>query len=285
MSDFFTKIVNLLANAHISSPRLEAREIMAFALNKNRSEIYSGCVIDDRQKAVVLNLVKKRIAHYPLDKLIGRKGFYKNEFITNENVLSPRPETEILVEKTLELKPKNAPTNILDLGTGSGCIIESILAERSLWRGVAVDISADALDVARKNAQLLEVDNRLRFIQASWFDDDFFAKISESFDLIVSNPPYIPRSDINMLDDEVKLYDPNPALDGGESGFDSYERIARITPQMLKNGGYILLEAGIGQAKQIAEIFEKQGLQCLEIVPDLSGIERCVILQKPVATL
>ena len=181
MSDFFTKIVNLLANAHISSPRLEAREIMAFALNKNRSEIYSGCVIDDRQKAVVLNLVKKRIAHYPLDKLIGRKGFYKNEFITNENVLSPRPETEILVEKTLELKPKNAPTNILDLGTGSGCIIESILAERTLWRGVAVDISADALDVARKNAQLLEVDNRLRFIQASWFDDDFFAKQGRVF--------------------------------------------------------------------------------------------------------
>lgn len=285
MSDFFTEIVNLLANAQISSPRLEAREIIAFVLNKNRTEIYSGSDIDDKQKEVVLNLVKKRIAHYPLDKLIGRKGFYKNEFITNESVLSPRPETELLVEKSLELKPENTPADILDLGTGSGCIIESILAERPLWRGVAVDVSAEALAVAQKNSQLLDLNNRLRFIRAGWFDTDFIAKISENFDIIVSNPPYIPHSDINKLDDEVKLHDPNLALDGGETGFDSYERIAKIAPQLLKNKGYILLEAGMGQAKQIAQLFENQGLRCLEIVSDLSGIERCVILQKQVATL
>ena len=280
MSDFFTEIVNLLATAQISSPRLEAREIFAYVLHKNVSEIYSGCAVNDKEKQKIEEVVQKRINHCPLDKIIGKKSFYKYDFFTNEYVLSPRPDTEILVEKALDLLPNDSQANILDLGTGSGCIIESILSERLKARGWAVDISSQALNVAKKNALNLHVMERLNFIQASWFEQNFLKNFSEAFQLIVSNPPYIPQNDISSLQAEVKNCDPLLALDGGESGYESYKKIAEWMPMLLKDNAYVLLEAGIGQALSIAKIFEQNGLHLIEIVPDLSGIDRCVILQK-----
>lgn len=283
MTDFFLLTVQKLAVAKIESPRLEARLLLAEVLCCKPEEIHQDIILTSKQKEQVEAMLAERLQHKPLDKILGHREFYKYDFKVDENVLSPRPDTEILVEQALDILQNIRKPKILDLGCGSGCIIESLLKDVQSALGVAVDISDKTLAVAKKNADNLELSDRLRFINASWFSSDFAEKIGDRFDIIVSNPPYIPSADIETLDDEVKKYDPLPALDGGESGFESYERIAQIAPELLQNDGIILLEAGYGQAEKIADIFTIYGFELLKIVNDLSGIKRCVILQKPVA--
>lgn len=283
MADFFSEIIQKLTTANIENPRLEARFLCAEILHKSPSEITSGETFDETQKQAVLALLEKRLAHCPLDKVLGHCNFYKSEFITNTNVLSPRPDTEILVEEAIMLIKNNKASSVLDLGTGSGCIIISLLNEFSDIKGTAVDISSEALKTANLNAVKNQVAERLTFINKSWFDDDFTATLKNKFDIITSNPPYIPSDDIKTLEPEVKNFDPMLALDGGTDGFDSYKRLAELAPELLNDNGYILLEAGINQARDIADIFKKNGLSLYAVVPDLAGIERCIILQKTVA--
>ena len=145
--------------------------------------------------------------------------------------------------------------------------------------GLAVDISAKALSVAQQNAETLGLSDRLNFLQADWFVADFIQKINRRFEIIVTNPPYIPTADIAKLDVEVKNHDPLAALDGGADGFSSYRRLAEVVPQLLTDGGYVFIEAGIGQADRIAQIFTAGGLHLHAVKKDLSGIQRCVILQ------
>jgi len=280
MENFFDFVVQSLVAAGIESPRLETRILIAEVLQCRPEDVYAGVHISAMAQQKIKTLLDKRLQHMPLDKIIGRKGFYKYDFLVDENVLSPRPETEILLEKALVLAQKMPAEKILDLGTGSGCIIISLLKELPAAQGVAVDISTKALDVAQKNAINLQVNDRLQFVNVDWFADNFLNKVGQRFDIIVSNPPYIPSEDIAELAPEVKDYDPLSALDGGVSGYDSYEKIAALALQLLADNGYILLEAGAGQAQTIADIFTKRGLHLVDIAKDLSGIERCVILRK-----
>lgn len=280
MADYFTQIVQKLVQAGIENPRLEARILLAHILHCEPDEIFTGINISPENMQRTEVLLQQRLAHKPLDKIIGKRAFYKAEFKVNEQVLSPRPDTEILVEAALEYLQNKAKPHILDLGTGSGCIIETLLQEIPDAKAIAVDISAAALQVAKENAARLKVSERLRFINADWFSADFVQQINATFDMVVSNPPYIPTAQIADLDVEVKDYDPLFALDGGTSGFDSYRRIADIAPQLLKESGYILLEAGINQAEAIRNIFIQSGLKHVKTVRDLAGIERCVIMQK-----
>ncbi|MEE6207918.1 MAG: peptide chain release factor N(5)-glutamine methyltransferase [Alphaproteobacteria bacterium] len=280
MTDYFTQIVQKLVQAGIENPRLEARILLAHILHCEPDEIFTGINISPENMQRTEVLLQQRLAHKPLDKIIGKRAFYKAEFKVNEQVLSPRPDTEILVEAALEYLQNKAKPHILDLGTGSGCIIETLLQEIPDAKAIAVDISAAALQVAKENAARLKVSERLRFINADWFSADFVQQINATFDMVVSNPPYIPTAQIADLDVEVKDYDPLFALDGGTSGFDSYRRIADIAPQLLKERGYILLEAGINQAEAIRNIFIQSGLKHVKTVRDLAGIERCVIMQK-----
>ena len=279
MNNLFLQAVQTLAEAQIENPRLETRLIFASVLHCYPSEIFQDISLTSPEIEKINDMLKQRIKHKPLDKILGHREFYKYDFIVNEDVLSPRPDTEILVEAALEILHNISNAKILDLGCGSGCIIETLLKEIPSASGCAVDISANALKIAQKNADNLAVNEHLNFINANWFTDDFTAQIGKKFDMIVSNPPYIPSADIAVLDTEVKDYDPLLALDGGQSGFESYKRIAQIAPKLLNNGGYILLEAGYGQAKQIANIFITQGFDLLKIVNDLSDIERCVVLR------
>lgn len=273
-------MVQFLSAAGIESPRLEAQLIAAAVLRCAPEDICSQAVFDYQAQNRVLHLLQRRAAHEPLDKILGHREFYKYDFLTNQHVLSPRPDTEILVEQAWTLLQKKTDARILDLGVGSGCIIETLLKEFPQATGVAVDISANALQVARQNAERLQVDRRLDFVEKSWFDADF--GFQEKFDLVVSNPPYIPRGDIASLTTEVKDYDPLSALDGGEDGLESYRRIAQLVLDLLKADGYILLEVGVGQAAAVVKIFSEH-LRLIDVVRDLSGIERCVIMQKSVA--
>lgn len=283
MNTFFTEILEKLIKAKIDSPRLETRLIFAHILNKDASEIFENITITTSQQKDILSLVNKRIQSYPLDKLLGHKAFYKYDFVVDENVLSPRPDTEILVEEAIKLIKEKNLNNIIDLGTGSGCIILSILKDCPQLKGVAIDISEKSLNIATENAKKLNMLHNIKFIKADWFDTGFLNQINEKFDIIVTNPPYIPSDDIQTLSDEVKNHDPLLALDGGKNGLYSYIKIAEITSNLLNNGGYICIESGINQSEDIAKIFLNKGLIFCKIVKDLSGIDRCVILQKPIA--
>lgn len=276
----FDSLIQRFAAAGISSPRLETRLLLAYILQCSANEVnpYSF-KLDSQQQQLLHKLADERIAHKPLCKILGHKAFYKNEFAVSCDVLSPRPDTEILVEAAISLGQENSLHNILDFGTGSGCILLSVLADLPDATGVGVDISVQALKVAKTNAGLAEVGARASFVQGSWFDQAFVQSLG-NFDLIVSNPPYIPTQDISSLEPEVKNYDPMLALDGGSDGFRDYRQLAKVIPGLLNPGGYVLLEAGIGQAHEISKIFAAGGLQPDKILSDLSGIERCVILKK-----
>lgn len=281
MADFFSEIVQRLAAEKISSPRLEARALCAAVLQKNPDEISVYSDFTAKEKQEINRLLQKRREHVPLDKILKHRGFYKAEFITSEEVLSPRPDTEILVEEAAKILHNFKNGRILDLGTGSGCIIISLLCDFPYLSGTAADISAEALAVAEQNAVRLNVAERLEFMQKDWKDADFCEVIKKKFSLIVSNPPYIPSADIAFLEPEVKNHDPLIALDGGADGLDCYRQIALIAPRLLEKDGYIILEAGAGQAGSVRDIFVAAGLTAVRTVPDLAGVDRCVIMQMP----
>ena len=280
MTQIFDKIVQKLSLAGIESPRLEARLILAAAKNVEYAEISAFTELNDTECALAKKMLEKRLKHKPLDKILGHREFYKYDFLCNEDVLSPRPDTEILVEQAAKLIFKHTLKNALELGVGSGCVILSLLADFSFLCGTGVDISAKALQVAEKNALNLGVQDRIEFVNLDWNDADFVSAFKKKFDIIVSNPPYIPSADIADLAPEVRDFDPIEALDGGESGFDAYERIAKIAPLLLKENGYLLFEAGYNQASEISEICEKNGFRLIKTEKDLAKIERCVIVQK-----
>ena len=277
----FKDIVARLAG-RVSSPRLEARMILSALLESDERELPpAGLSLSPEQSRRLETILSLRLQHWPLDKLLGRKDFYKYRFVVNEDVLSPRPDTEILVEQAAGLLQKDTSARmILDLGTGSGCILLSLLADFPNICGCGVDISSRALAVAAQNAAALGVSARVNFFQLDWFAPDFVTKLGRRFPLIVSNPPYIPSKEIASLDEEVRAHDPIKALDGGAGGYDSYQKLAELAPALLENGGYILLESGAGQDERIAALFTARGLIHIKTVPDLAGIPRCVILQK-----
>lgn len=226
-------------------------------------------------------LVEKRGSHIPLQHITGEQEFMGLTFRVNEHVLIPRQDTEVLVEETLaHLRPG---MRVLDMCTGSGCIAVSL---KKLWRGDglsgkaqkdgaeeitvdAADISRDALFVAEENAGRLKAD--IRLIQS-----DLFAQIGGTYDVIVSNPPYIESSEIEKLADEVRLHEPRQALDGTEDGLHFYRRILLEGTPHLKDGGWLLFEIGCGQAAQVAELMRRSGYEEIKVVQDLAGLDRVV---------
>ena len=273
---FYGQIVTMLSQAGIASPRLEARLLSAHVCKQNANEFCPYGELDEQQKKQILVLTERRAKHEPLDKILGYRDFYKYRFRVNTDVLSPRPDSEILVDVALELIKKNRFRKILELGVGSGCLLLSVLADMSETEGVGADISTATLSTARKNAENLGVSKRVRLIEFDYFKDD----LGDEFDLIINNPPYIPTGDIQNLTTEVKDYDPMSALDGGKDGLSHYRQIASVAKKWLKTGGYIVLEVGINQAEEVADIFVKQGWKKIGIRLDLAQIKRCVILQK-----
>lgn len=281
MRHFLEEISRRLAGAGIENPRSEARLLAASVLKTDAGSLLFGDrVLNPDEKEQINTLVNQRLRHKPVCKILGRKGFYKFDFKVSEDVLSPRPDTEVLVEAAIEAAQKLKKPKILDLGTGSGCIIISVLADVPQAEGTAVDKSEKALAVAKENAENLQVDSRLKFINAGWFDDGFAGLVGTGYDIIVSNPPYIPSADIAGLEEEVRNYDPLMALDGGADGMKHYRKIVETAAEILKPEGLIFLEGGINQERQIEEIFVGFGFSVLRIIKDLSGINRCIILKK-----
>lgn len=271
----WTDVRKRLEAAGVDSPVLDARLLLEAGAGVSRLDIVTDPrrAISDEQVHAVDVLTKRREAREPVSHILGRKHFWTLDLAVSANVLTPRPETEFVVEAGLqETLPADAPHRILDLGTGSGAIMLALLKERPNATGVAIDISEEALAVVRANAEQLGVAGRLQAGQGNWAEH-----IDERFDLVVSNPPYIRTSDIDGLEPEVSRFEPRVALDGGADGLAAYRIIAAALPSLLKPGGAFALEVGAGQAESVKALAEEAGLATGEPRRDLSGIPRVVV--------
>lgn len=271
----WTDVRKRLEAAGVDSPVLDARLLLEAGAGVSRLEIVTDPrrPVTSAQAEAVNALTARREAREPVSHIIGRKHFWTIDLAVNADVLTPRPETEFVVEAGLrELLPADAPHRILDLGAGSGAIILALLKDRPNATGIAVDISEAALEVVRVNAEQLGVADRLELRHSDWAKD-----LDERFDLIVSNPPYIATADIEGLEPEVSRFEPRVALDGGPDGLVAYRIITAALPRLLKPGGAFALEVGLGQAESVRTMAEAVGLTVSEPWRDLQGIPRVVV--------
>ncbi len=264
-TDAYSEVKQILENAN-KFEKSDLDFIFCEILGKNRAELKLVKNITREQYKKVLKVAKERESGVPISKIFGSACFYGYTFKVTKDVLSPRMETEILVENVLKNCSKGS--KVLDIGTGSGAIAITIEKMRKC-KTVAVDISEKALEVAKHNAKILE--SNVKFLKS-----DLFSELKkQKFDIIVSNPPYIPSADVLNLDDEVKNHDPHLALDGGASGLDFYEKIIESAPKYLNKKGMIFFEVGINQAKDVKKLLQKN-FKDIKIVKDYNKIERVV---------
>ena len=267
--DMMREAVGRLAAAGVEGAPRDARLLLAHALGIEPVEVIlrETDAIDPVALTAFEHLIQRRIAGEPVSRIRGWRDFYGRRFIVTPDVLDPRPETELLVEQGLARLPPGG--RVLDLGVGSGCILLSVLAERDDSSGAGVDLSPKALDVARRNAEALGVSGRASFVEGSWD-----APLEGGFDLVLSNPPYIPEHDVAGLAVDVRGYDPRMALTPGGDGLDPYRAILAAMAHWLKPGGCIGFEFGIEQAASVTMLMQRAGLSDIEIHRDLAGIER-----------
>jgi release factor glutamine methyltransferase len=274
--DLLHAAADRLKQAGLESARLDARILLAHAMGISRDELIAAARPPSRSEADLFeSLLRRRLAREPVAYIIGHKEFWSLDFRVGPGVLVPRPETEILIEAALAAFPdRDAVVSLADLGTGSGALLAAGLKEFPKARGVGFERSLQALAYARINLDALGFGGRFEFVGEDWSRAG-----AECFDLIISNPPYIPSRAIAGLPPEVRLYEPWAALDGGPDGLDAYCRLADLLPRMLNPGGIAVLELGQGQAGQAGQLF--QNLTVRQILPDLAGIPRALVLKKP----
>jgi release factor glutamine methyltransferase len=268
-----------LIDAGIASAPLDARLIVQHVTGLRHEDIVAGTprLLPSSDSRRIEKLLRRREAREPISRLTGEREFYGRSFSLNRGTLDPRPDTEILVEAALALARaqhgEGATLRIADIGTGSGAIAISLLAELVHAEAVASDVSRLALRKARENSLRHKVADRLTLVHGRWF-----AKIEGFFDLILSNPPYIPAAEMALLPDEVRLHDPSQALRGGADGFGAYRQIAKEVGKHLKTGGHLLVEIGKDQEEGVRAIMLRHGLKAAckvnPATPDLSGTIR-----------
>ena len=269
-----TKILqkNLKFNAELDSELIlsnilkTTREKLIIHPKKNVNKI------SEKKFNVAIN---KRKLKKPIAYIVGYKEFWKQKFITNSSVLIPRPDTELIVEKVLKSFKKNENKNVLDIGTGSGCIILSILSERNKFKGIGIDTSKESINIAKINAKMQQLENRIKFINTDI--DNFF---SYKYDLIVSNPPYIKKSKISSLIEDVKNFEPKLALDGGPDGLSAVLKVITKSSKLLKKNGMLFLEIDSTQVIKTKEMLLKYDFFTREVCKDLNGNDRCLIAIK-----
>jgi release factor glutamine methyltransferase len=269
----WTDVKRRLEAAGVDTPVFDARLLVEAGAGVSRLDIVTDPrrVLSDEQVAGVDALTRRREAREPMAHIIGRRHFWTIELTVTPDVLIPRPETELLVESAINILAPDQPANVLDLGVGSGAILFAILKERPHAIGVGVDVSGNALAIARLNAEALGMSDRVDLRVSDWASD-----VEGQFDLVVSNPPYIPSKDIDTLQPEVARFEPRLALDGGVDGLNAYRAIITALPRLLKPGGAFALEVGIGQAEDVRALAEAAGLSTGPAKRDLAGIPRVV---------
>lgn len=264
-----------LKEAQIGEAQLDARLLLEEVCGTDHNTLlcHGDREVSEAEEEKYRRALEQRAVHVPLQHLLGYQDFMGLRFQVNEYVLIPRQDTEILVEEAMRYLHDGM--RILDLCTGSGCILLSLLHYSNDCEGVGVDISQEALQVAAQNAELLG-------IKADFLKSDLYEKVTGKFDLLVSNPPYIERKVIPTLMEEVREYDPYIALDGGEDGLDFYRRIIDGAQDYLKRGGQILMEIGSGQAQAVSELLYEAGFKEIDVCKDFAGLDRVVSGRLPI---
>jgi release factor glutamine methyltransferase len=267
--------INALQNSS-DTPRLDAEYMLMALLNLKRVDLIvdSNREVDQKTINTFHQMIEARQAGKPLSYIIGTEEFMGLTFEVNENVLIPRDDTEVLVEKIIELYKAKDDLNILDIGTGSGAIAIALAAYLNVNQVIAVDKYQEALKVAQQNAKNNKVFNKMQLIQSDLFDalDEY----KDYFDIIVSNPPYIPKNDILDLQVEIKEHEPMTALDGGADGLTFYRQIVQQAGEFLKAKGLLAFEIGYDQGEDVKQLMT-QGFQNIQVIKDLSGLDRVVL--------
>ena len=266
-----------LNNSSNTSSKLDSEILLSKIIKKNRKYL----ILNSNEELKKENiksfdyLAKRRKKGEPIAYLINKKEFWKQNFYINQNVLIPRPDTETLVEETLKLFNVNSKLNMLDIGTGSGCILISILKERRNFFGTGIDISKKAINVARFNAKMHQLSSRVKF-----YNSDVDKFLIGKYDLVLSNPPYVKRQDLKYLEVDVKGFEPKLALDGGKDGFSKITKIISKTSTLLKRNGRFILEIGFGQKNRILSILKQNNFFINKVVKDYGRNDRCIISTK-----
>ena len=267
-----------LAEAGVETARLDARLLLASVDGMSASAVLLDPqrVLAAEVESAFGRLVDRRAQREPVSRILGRREFWSLDFAISLATLDPRPDSETLVEAAFAQFGPEPCRRVLDLGTGTGCIINAVLSERPNWVGLGIDIAEEAVAVARANARTLALSERVHFQVGDWDKG-----LVGSFDLILSNPPYIPSNEIAGLSPEVASFDPLRALDGGTDGLDAYRALAPALLRLLAPHGRAIIELGKGQVSAIADIMEEAGLKAIERRCDLAGVERCLVLGHP----
>ncbi len=266
----------ILQTSGISEPRREAILLLAFALQKDKTFLiaHSEYKLSTEEENRFQEFLQRRAHREPFQYITGNQEFYGLDFQVTPDVLIPRPETELIVENAIKLLPEKA--RFCEVGIGSGCISVAILHNVKTAHAVGLDISENALQVADKNAKRHKVSDRLQLK----ISDVFEVLKNEKFDLVVSNPPYIPRRDFKILQAEVREFEPTIALTDGKNGLSIIEKIIKDAPRFLKPYAFLLMEIGFNQAAEVKEMFSPKVWQAIEILPDLQNLPRMVKTQK-----
>lgn len=268
---------NTLKQSGVSNPQLDCEILLSNSINKDKKYIILNPkqILNDGQLSDFKNLIEKRKKGEPIAYLINKKEFWNNEFFVNKDVLIPRPDTELLVEEVLKIYSKNTHLQVLDIGTGSGCILLSILKERKYFYGTGIDISKKSINVSKFNAKKLNLVNRVKFFHSSV--DNFTAG---KYDLIVSNPPYIELVSLKYLEKDIVNFEPKLALSGGFDGFSKIRKVINKANCLIKKNGKFILEIGFNQKNKVVKILKEKGFYINCTLKDLAFNDRCIVSTK-----
>jgi release factor glutamine methyltransferase len=264
---------SILIDSNIISAKLDSEILMSQAIRKNKKFIILNLhkEIKKRDLDYFDDLIQERAKSKPIAQIIKKKDFWKYEFIVNNNVLIPRPDTEILIEQALKLVKNKNRLQILDIGIGSGCILMSILKEKRNFIGTGVDISNKSLQISKVNGHKLRINNRLRLFKSNI--DNFN---TGKYDLIISNPPYIKKNNLKCLEKDIG-FEPKQALDGGLDGLSEIRKVINKSSELIKKSGHFIIEIGFDQKNKVKKILRDKGFYIKKTVKDLSNHDRCIV--------
>ena len=277
IENILTQAFKELSNSNIKNANLDCEVLLSNIINKDREYVIlnSKKNLDKKYIDIFNNLIDRRKKGEPIAYLIHKKEFWKEIFYIDKNVLIPRPDTEHIVEEVLKLTQNNSKSHVLDIGTGSGCILLSILKERKNFIGTGIDISKKCIKVSKYNAKRLELDNRTKFYIS---DVDNF--LIGKYDVIVSNPPYIENLNLKYLDRDVVNFEPKLALSGGRDGFSEITKVINKTSGLIKKNGVFVLEIGHNQKNKVTEKLKAKGFYIKKVLKDYGKNDRCIISSK-----
>ena len=277
IENILTQAFKELSNSNIKNANLDCEVLLSNIINKDREYVILNPKknLDKKYIDIFNNLIDRRKKSEPIAYLINKKEFWKETFYIDKNVLIPRPDTEHIVEEVLKLTQNNSKSHVLDIGTGSGCILLSILKERKNFIGTGIDISKKCIKVSKYNAKRLELDNRTKFYIS---DVDNF--LIGKYDVVVSNPPYIENLYLKYLDRDVVSFEPRLALSGGRDGFSEITKVINKTSGLIKKNGVFVLEIGHNQKNKVTEKLKAKGFYIKKVLKDYGKNDRCIISSK-----